>query len=607
MSFCLPTNLQQKFLAAVKDGTLDPSKLIDMTDAERRTFLEGIVGKENAESVNALIESKLLLKDQERGLVTAVKKITGLSDKVRADFVDKIGKLDKVLTPDERSGFLADLAAQKLGTTVTLDEATKITELGQKAKALREQPTENLSGVSDEYLKAADDLRSYIASLKPTSAIASIGKNAAIIARNNLLMNPATPFKTSLSQFANSIIDHFTRRIGTLTAQGLNGDLAAEASKEAWQTYKNTGLNTASMENLDDTGKLGEGTRFDVPTGVDKSHPVAQAVEAGVRKVAQVSNKIAIDWEHNISFTKFYQKAFFDMANILSTKLAKDAGGDVQTRAAEIFQDAARVQPKTDTGAMVRAEAQKAAARVTSTNDTFTGNLALGVKDALNKAVTGLGDAVMPIAKIPANIIANGLENAGLGIPKGVMDIFKGRQLMQSDDLATRYKGMAQLANGVQTLARTFGVLGVSAYFASQLTKQDFKTDAYGDNFVKIGNVWVNMQYISAISPALAGMMMVKKNYTPKQGALGAAGEYVAGAASSLKGAPGVSEVNDLVTSITNSNLTKGIEKYASTFFTSRGEPAFIKSLTSGTPIKSLFFSTTGLPTTAELHKLQAK
>ncbi len=368
MSFCLPKNLSDKFLSAIKDGTIDPTKMADMTSAERHDFIAKIVGEENATGVNSHFESKLLLTDYKRGLVTWAKNVSGISDQVRRDFVTKIDNLKRVLNPDEEKTFLADLAHQKLGVGVSVTEAKTISDLAKTAQDARNAKTDALAGVSDEYLKASADLRSYIASLKPTTALASIGKNAAIIARNNLLLNPSTPVKTTFSQFTNSAIDLFTRRIATASLKGLNYDLVRQANTEAWKTFKATGLNTASMESLDDTGKLGEGNRFDVKTGVDSSNPIVRGAEIVTRKVAQVSNKVAIDWEHNISFTKFYQKAFYDMTNIMSSNVAKKeglSGAQAQARAAEIFKDAARIKPTTDAGAMVRHMAQQNAARVT--------------------------------------------------------------------------------------------------------------------------------------------------------------------------------------------------------------------------------------------------
>lgn len=610
MGYCLPKQFASNFLKALRDGTIVPAKLMEMSSAERRAFFEPIVGKDNAQHVNALFESKLLLKDQQRGLMNWAKSLAGIKEPVRKDLLAKIEKMSKVLTPGDTHGFLGDLAEQKLGTAVTEDEAQKIMDLAQKASKERDKATASLSGVSDEYLKAAADLSHYVKSIKPTTALASIGKNAAIIARNHLLMNPSTPVKTTAGQIVNTVMEAVGRRLGAQSANGQSADLAAQANKEAWATFRATGFNTASMESIEDHGTLGEKARFDVPEGMLSANPALRKVEGGVRAYAKLTNKIAIDWEHNISYTAFYQHAFFDMLNIGASNLAKGeglAGEALKARADAIFRDAARIKPNTDIGAMLRLEGQKQSARVTSTNETLLSKMALAMKDGLNKAVNGLGDALMPIAKIPANVIWNGIENAGPGIPLGVKDIFQGREKIQSEDQQTRYEGMAQFANGIQRLMRVFGTLAVAAFFTSMLGKKDFRSDNYGNHFVRIGGIWINMEYINAISPALAGMMTVKKDGKASDGALRTATRYTAGALQGLKNAPGVDELSDLVTSITNSNFTKGFQKYAEDFFTSRGEPAFIQNLSKDRPINRLLFGAHGVEDQGDVNRDNAQ
>ncbi len=609
--FCLPKENVSKLLKAIGDGSFNPDDYAAKVSTEaRRAYVEEFVGKDNAKEVNTMMESKLLLKDWQRGMVTAVKKIAGLNEAAKTDYVTRINKMKDLLSPEQEKSFYADITEKKLGVGVTLEESKKIFDLARTAQAAHDAPTTNLSGVSDEYLKAAGELRAYVASLKPTTALASIGKNAAIIGRNNLLMNPSTPVKTTAGQLLNSAMDMATRRLAAHSIKGMNYDLVRQANNEAWKTFRETGLNTASMETLDDTGKLGEGTRFEPSQGMSSSGKTAKMAESIVRSIAKISNKVAIDLEHNITFTKFYHKAFFDMANIFSSHLAKNeglSGVEAQARAADIFKDSTRIEPKTQEGAATRQVAQANAARITSTNDTFIGELSIHVKDWLNKRVTGLGDILMPIAKIPANIIWNGIENAGVGIPLGVKDIFQGRVKMQSGDMGVKYQGAGQFAGGIQKVIRTVGVLGAAAYFTSQLTKNDFKTDRYGANYVRIGSAWVNMEYFNAISPALAGMMAVKKNGTKGQGVLNAAGQYVAGASQGLKQAPVLSDLNDIVSAITTSDYAKGIEKYGKTFFTSRGQPSFLRQLENGQGMKGLFFSTSGIPTQQEMKKLGAK
>lgn len=609
MGFCLPKELTQPFLRAVRDGDLDPVKMSEMTSDERRVALAKVVGEENAKEANALYESKLLLKDQQAGLIRWIKSVGGLSEAAERSLVAKVSKMENILSPADEDAFLKDIAAKKLGTEVTPEEAKTITSLAQKAQLERAKPTTNLSGFSDAYLKAANDLRDYVQSLKPVSAPASIGKNLATIARNNLLFNPATPLKTIVGQLMNSTLDFVTRRVGTLTARGLSGDLVSRANAEAWRTFRTTGDNTAAMESMDDIGKLGEKKSFDVSSGMDSTNPVVRNVERGIRAVANVSNKIVIDWAHVQSFTKVYQKAFFDLNNLLATRIAKEeglTGTAAKTRADAIFSDAARIKPTTKIGAIVREEGQRNAARVTSTNDGLIGDLAVAVKDGMNKALPGLGDILMPIAKIPATIIWNGIENAGAALPKGVLDIFRGRAKIASSDLATKYEGMAQYAHGIQAVSRVIGTVAAAAYFSSLLTSQDFKTDSYGNHYVKIAGTWINTEYIAAISPALSGFMNIRANTKPGQNATDVAEQYTSGALEGWEAAPGVTEYQDFVTAITNPDVAKGIQKYASTFFSERAVPAFIPNLLQG-KYPNIIFGASGVPSPAELKKLTQK
>ena len=115
------------------------------------------------------------------------------------------------------------------------------------------------------------------------------------------------------------------------------------------------------------------------------------------------------------------------------------------------------------------------------------------------------------------------------------------------------------------------------------------------------------MEYINAISPALAGMMEVKQKGKPRQGIMDTAGQYTSGALQGLKSVPGIDEANKMVTAITESDYAKGLMKYGKDLFNSRGEPAFIKALTSGRPIEHLFFGAQGVETDAEVREDKVK
>lgn len=610
-NFCLLPDKIEDFKKALAARDINISDLMNMSTEDRTKLFEKYAGTD-AKAVNTAFESKLVLKNRMLGIQNLISKLGefGKHDpekiaelKQQAEAY-KEAQEKRILSPNtglssqaEHQSFLNDLADRKLG--IHVDEATteKVYQLTQKMKALQKEGTSNLSGVSDEYLKARNDLNNFVDSQRPISAGKSILQNLMTIGRNHLLENPATPLKTIESSIVNSTIDNITRKISSLSFGGSNGDLAREARKQAWNTFTKTGINTAIMENMDDNHPLGKGENFKVSnTGTTSSKALA-ATEKFVQGATKISNKIAIDFEHNIPFTRMYQGTFYDAANVMAGQFARSeglAGDAAKSRAADIFKDAARIEPQTREGALLRAEAQRAAARVTSTNDTLASNFSLGAKKVLNNIIPGvpLGDLVMPIAKIPASIVANGIDNAGAGIPVAIRDVMQGRVKIQSPDLQVRYEGMAQMARGIQRTARIAGVMGTAFLIASSFKKDDFRSDQYGSHFFRVGNTWINTEYLSAISPALAGAMDAKAVDNPFG--------YVAGVAEPLRSIPGANEVNQLVTSITNTNFNKGIEQYATQFFTSRGLPAFIPNLLKSRPIERLFFGANGVESDAE-------
>src|SRR5579863_3588721 len=170
-AWCLPKKQASAFLDALTSGRLDPEKLRGLSSAERRGVLADIVGADHAANVNAQFEAKMLLKDQQRGLVTWAKNVAGLSDAARTDILAKIARMNRVLQPGDEREFLADLAARKLGVTVSATEARKIYELSEQAQAARARIVEGSTNSSTNgriaYGLSLMDLTDYVDSLKP--------------------------------------------------------------------------------------------------------------------------------------------------------------------------------------------------------------------------------------------------------------------------------------------------------------------------------------------------------------------------------------------------------------------------------------------------------
>jgi hypothetical protein len=592
MFHCILPDKVEEYRKALKDKKIDVLKLMDpkMSSEARTKIFEEFAGKD-AKVMDTLFEEKLILKNRLQGLKNFINKTAELKqysqagkDELARSMAElKAKQQERILSPKEHEAFLNDLADKMIGTHVSREVAGKIYELGQKADAVK-NVNPKLTGVSDEYFQAKKELNDYVNSQMPVDVHTSILKDVSTLLRNNLIFNPSTPIKGITSQLENSLLDAVTRRFSTGKATGLNNDLAIQSVKEGLQTWKKTNLGTSGMESLDDTHTFNKGEDFKVPADANIGSKSALKVAHVLNVMTKWSNKIVIDWEHNAAFTAFHQLNFADAINMASSDMAKGEGlkgPEAKVRARELMTDALRIEPKTDEGIALRKEAQAQAARITSTNDNVLASLAMGAKRMMNNVGKNyfggfpIGDFIEPMAKIPATVVANGLDNAGAGIPVMLKDYFQGRTKIASEDLNTRLEGMAQLRSSVQRFMRIGGTLGVSALIASQFNQDDFHTDKFGTHFVRIGGRWINTEYMSVISPALAGMMMVRGM---NGGGFGEkALTYIHGSLRDLKKVPGFDELEKLRQAVLGTDIAKDVGHYLSDMSISRLLPAFLK------------------------------
>jgi len=168
LAWCLPTYVSDAFLAKLKKGEIDPIKLAEMTSKDRRASFVEIFGKENAEQVNRLFESKLLLKNQQRGMVTWAKTMAGLKPQAQRDVLSRINRLEEALNPATEQAFLEDLVSHKLGNTVTMQEAGKLSGLSKIATQKKEAMLNG--GDRMEYGYARVAFENYLEELKASDS-----------------------------------------------------------------------------------------------------------------------------------------------------------------------------------------------------------------------------------------------------------------------------------------------------------------------------------------------------------------------------------------------------------------------------------------------------
>ncbi|MFA5165573.1 MAG: hypothetical protein WC481_08450 [Candidatus Omnitrophota bacterium] len=169
MIFCLTKNQVDLFLQKLKTGEIDPAKLSEMSSAERNAYFSSFMGEANAVKVNSLFESKLLLKNQQQGIINWAKQVSGIKPEVKRDLLSRVEKMTQVLQPKDMDSFLADLVATKLGVGVSMEEAGKIADLAKttadkKALITEDSPTGSKERI--DYGTALVIFKDYVSQLK---------------------------------------------------------------------------------------------------------------------------------------------------------------------------------------------------------------------------------------------------------------------------------------------------------------------------------------------------------------------------------------------------------------------------------------------------------
>ncbi len=172
MAFCLPPLQAEKFLAAFRDGTITPDKLKALDSAGRHELFAKMVGEDSAREVNALVESKLLLKNQEAGLIKWAKEVTGISEAARRDLVSQIGRMGELITPANEHEVLQDLIGKRLklgARRVSMEEVGNISNMSRDVQGLGEtaKGTPAYSAERIAWQRAAMKLEDYVDGLKP--------------------------------------------------------------------------------------------------------------------------------------------------------------------------------------------------------------------------------------------------------------------------------------------------------------------------------------------------------------------------------------------------------------------------------------------------------
>lgn len=209
MSFCLTKPEIKKIieeLPKTKDG-LD--KMINMSTKSRRAFFERTVSPEVAIQMNTAFEGKIILKNQQAGIMNWVEKISGKSPELKRDMRSRVENMTEILKPETEQVFLKDLVAKRLGVDVSPKQAANIVKLSQQIVKNKEAFE---AGKLDriDYGLSLRIFDKYMAKLKVEA-----GKKSAketILDPAGLIIDAGGVSKSTLSAFDNSFFGRQGRR-----------------------------------------------------------------------------------------------------------------------------------------------------------------------------------------------------------------------------------------------------------------------------------------------------------------------------------------------------------------------------------------------------------
>lgn len=557
------------------------------SSAERRAFFEKYTDAELG---------KFLNKEFEKAMVSKAK--GALSDFVKSTFtpeakskpafksiLDKINGLDsEILNFKGRKIVLEDLIAEKLGITVTPEQIKIISEKAKLIDEAQKNIGSDLGSPSKEkettdFFVAKKEMDDYLMSLSPASKLKVL---TGTISRGTMLASVKSPILNIGSNIEIGFIEALSRRISSFNIKGADNKLAVDYVKMVNRIYQKTGYDLSRMTSINDSGASGARVLGETvhAQGGGKIRAYGRVMEDVVFKQLMGAPDVAFSSAH-----------FSDSVNLNAYKFAK--GNSVKAK--EIMNDAMRLEPQTPEGEVLRLQGILDAQKATWTDTSWASKVSEGIRKTFND-VSGdyrVGDYLFPFIKTPANVIATGMDYAGMGIPRALRKTVKA---FRSGDLNNK----SYLQGMTRDLVRAgLGITG-AVVISSQLKDDDFM-GAYdparaqieslrnsNTNSIRVGNKWISTDWLGPLQVSVSAIM-----YARKYGKTGGEKtfQYGVGVLTQLKSLPGISDVFDYIqgqayqSNTTLSDMTGQAKNYLIDQLSSRLLPSIVSDVAKATDL----------------------
>lgn len=451
---------------------------------------------------------------------------------------------DQVLNNRNVKMYINEALDNLFGATVSQEEANQIIGKIDELSRSIANTFDTTGNPSVQTWVKINEINNLVESLTPSPALQV---TTSIVGRAMMLASVKSPVLNIISNTENILAEMIIRRAvntieGGATQSAVDRQVISEYLKYADDVYKASGYNVSTTQDMDATTvTLGE-QRISTQ-GEGRFRKFSRAVETGVFKYL-------MGYPDSVS----KDIVFSDVASLEATTIAINEGREgkaLTDRATELFRDAARVEPITEEGQIIRDKAIKEANIATYTNNTALSKLALGIREALNQATGNvrLGDQLMPFVKTPANVVSLGLEyTAGLAyalpkLPKIIKDIKSGSITSES-----RTAIKAAIRNGLGVVLAMLVAMSFDPedytpeYDALSPSERKLALEKGAVfNSIRIGNKYISLDYFGPVAVPLSAVLTSRyRKDNPLWG-------FAAGALSQAAKTPGVGEISDAI------------------------------------------------------------
>ena len=448
----------------------------------------------------------------------------------------------------------------------------QVSEVVNKTSALQKsiENTKDRNGnPSALFFKNMADMENFANSIAPSPALSVL---TSTVGRGNMLMSAKSIALNIESNILNFISESIIKRISYGAIEKVvDTNVIKEYLEYSKGVFNSSGYQISTMDELDATQRiLNEKQITSQGSGI---------IRAMGRFYEQTIFKYGLGYPDLI----FKDLAFVDSVNLLASK---EADGNAQ-KATSIFKDAILIQPKTAIGQEIRAKAQIDALIATYQNKGRLSELALGIRNSINKATKQLrlGDVLSPFVKTPANVIGLGLDYTfgayALKDIQVVISDFQAGRITETTRKVLQKTG--RNAIGVLIAITLSSLIDDEDYIPdyallSPTERNLIKAKNGVFNAIKVGDKWLSLDYFGPFAMPLAAVLNAKR----EKDLVDKAFNYLKGAVIQALKLPVVGDLKDILEEAgraTNQDADKNTQKVINgvvDFVSSRTIPALV-------------------------------